>query len=452
MIFTRRLGFEPLESRRLLTAVDIPDDLTGQVLGQVSAPLNVDNATGIRAAEIRLAYDTTVLDISESNIVAGSVWAGDATVDIVASVDDAAGTIIVSIFGANALPATSGSLVEFQFTIQSGVTVGATTTLDLTEVRINEGAITLDTTPQPGPDATDGLLTVTEDVVPPTGDAMVSGTVYADVNNNNQPDSTEGLPGVTVTLVNTTTNAQVQTTTLSDGRYQFANLAPGSYRIQELQPAAYLDGGVNELSIELVAGQDLTGQDFRELGLRPEFIYNRLFTTLVMPIGSANWVSAITQINADAENGVVNAQIVPAATSALQAEGESITALDSQATLVPVLIPTGLTAEGEGSTELIVSRAPSSDTSESRATTVCTVSPPPSTVNLETAVVRTSTAQSVGASTAVPAADSVDFVWSEDESSPDAVVKAETAEDDQACNVSDDLLAIDEAFAVTDSW
>ncbi len=82
----------------MLTAVDIPDDLMGQVLAQVATPLNIDNASGIRAAEIRVAYDTTVLNISESNILAGSVWSGDATVDVVASVDDAAGTTVVSIF------------------------------------------------------------------------------------------------------------------------------------------------------------------------------------------------------------------------------------------------------------------------------------------------------------------------------------------------------------------
>ncbi len=161
MTFTRRLGFESLESRRMLTAVDIPDDLTGHILEQVSTPINVDNATGIRAAEIRVAYDTTVLDIAEADISAGTVWAGDATADVVASVDEAAGTIVVSIFGAESLPAISGSLVNFRFTIRAGATVGSSTVIDLTEVRINEGAIVLDTNPQPGPDATDGRITVT---------------------------------------------------------------------------------------------------------------------------------------------------------------------------------------------------------------------------------------------------------------------------------------------------
>ncbi|MEO8495774.1 MAG: cohesin domain-containing protein, partial [Planctomycetota bacterium] len=194
MRFTRRLGFESLESRRLLAAIDIPDDLTGKLLEQVATPLNIDNAAGIRAAEIRITYDTTILNIGEADIVPGALWANDPTVDVVASVDDAAGTIVVSIFGANALPATSGSLVDFRFTIQAGATVGSSAIIDLTQVRINEGAITLDTAPQPGSDATDGRITVVADTNNPGDVAMVSGVVYADVNNNNQPDSTEGLP------------------------------------------------------------------------------------------------------------------------------------------------------------------------------------------------------------------------------------------------------------------
>lgn len=98
MTFTRRLGFESLESRRLLATVDIPDNLTGHALEQVSTPVNIDTAVGIRA-EIRATYNTAILDLSDADILAGSVWANDPTVDVVASVDDAAGTIVVSIFG-----------------------------------------------------------------------------------------------------------------------------------------------------------------------------------------------------------------------------------------------------------------------------------------------------------------------------------------------------------------
>lgn len=447
MTFTRRLGFESLESRRMLTAVDIPDDLTGHILEQVSTPTNVDNATGIRAAEIRVAYDTTVLDIAEADISAGTVWAGDATADVVASVDEAAGTIVVSIFGAESLPAISGSLVNFRFTIRAGATVGSSTVIDLTEVRINEGAIVLDTNPQPGPDATDGRITVTEDGGTPSDNAMASGTVYADVNSNSQPDSTEGLPGVTVTLVNTTTNAEVQTTTQSNGRYQFTDLTPGSYRIQERQPAAYIDGGANEISVQLVSGQNLTDQNFRELGLRPEFIYNRLYTTLVMPIGSSKWVAAITQINADAENGIVNATIVAATTSVPHAEGEAPAIVISQ-TASPVVVPaSSLTAEGEATA------VPPTTASVLSTPMVSTAVAFP-VVNLEPSVVTISPSPARNGATpkSEPSAASVEPVWSEDTTTLHTPQDTEAASGKKPGELADEFLVIDEAFAVTDSW
>jgi hypothetical protein len=463
----------------MLTAVDIPDDLTGNVLEQVATPINIDDAAGIRAAEIRVSYDTTILDLTENDVSAGSVWSGDTTVQVVASVDDAAGMIVISIFGAEALPATGGSLVELNFTVQSGATVDSSAVVDLTQVRLNEGAIPLDTPPQTGLDATDGLITVTENDNPTTDTVTVSGTVYADVNNNNAPDSTEGLPGVTITLINTATNAQLQTTTQSDGRYEFTSVAMGSYRIIELQPAAYLDGGANEISVELVSGQNLTGQDFREIGLRPEFIYNRLFTTLVMPIGSDNWISAITQINTDAENGVVNAQIVAASTSLSQAEGEAPATVDSQIASAPVgtttvlaaegeapivniaaepviepIVENGeiITAEGEGSTEFIVSASNFDDSGDLLVPTVRTISDPSLAFNLEASVITVTSAERAEAATTTPAADAVDFVLSEETSPLDSVAIADSTEDEQASELSDDLLATDQVFAVTDSW
>ncbi len=61
--FLRKLSLQSLETRKLLAAVDIPDDLSGAPAAIVSVPVNVDNATAIRGAEIRLAYDTQLLDI-----------------------------------------------------------------------------------------------------------------------------------------------------------------------------------------------------------------------------------------------------------------------------------------------------------------------------------------------------------------------------------------------------
>lgn len=297
----RRLSFQNLESRRLLAAVDIPDSLTGAPAQVVSAPVNVDSATGIRGVEIRLSYNTAVLDLDQASVTAGTVWNGATDTQVIANVDDATGTVVVFISSSSALGNVSGSLVQLGFTVAAGASVGTTANLNLTEVTLNEGQISVTPAPVAGVDSTDGLITV----ISGTGSDRISGFVFADANSNSTLDATEGIGGVTITLVNQSTQTTVQATTLADGSYEFTSLAPGTYSIRQQQPTAYLDGGTNELSVTLVTGTAQTNQNFRELGLRPTFLYNRLLTTLVMPVASTPWTNLIAKINSDAASGTV---------------------------------------------------------------------------------------------------------------------------------------------------
>jgi len=295
---SRRLSIESLESRRLLAAVDIPDDLTGAGSAIVSVPVNIDDAAAVRGAEIRLTYDTALLDLDPNAITAGSVWNGNDT-QVTANVNDAAGTVVIFVSASAGLPTSSGSLVVLPFRIAGTATTGNTAVIDLTEVTLNEGQINVSPTPVAGADSTDGLITVTSDNGN-TGSDRIAGFVYADTNNNSTPEIVEGIPGVAITLTNTSTD-QVQTATTDDqGRYEFTGLSAGTYRVVQAQPVAYLEGGVNELSVNLVDGQASSNQNFRELGLRPQFLSNRLHTTLVRPVGSTPWVNAIRQTNLDA--------------------------------------------------------------------------------------------------------------------------------------------------------
>jgi hypothetical protein len=271
------------------------------------SPVNIDNAAGIRGAEIHLKYDPAVLDITADQVTKGSVWGNDPNVQVVANVDAVNGVVSVFISSANDLPAGAGSLVNFNFTIRAGVAPG-TTTLDLTEVRLNEGGIIVSPEPQPGADSSDGVITIVAG-----GSSTISGRVYADSNLNHQIDTHEGIPGVTITLVNTSTNAETQVVTSATGEFQFTDVAPGTYRIVQKQPAAFINGGENEITVTLANGQALTDQNFREIGLKPEYVYNRLFTTLVMPVGSTPWTDTIEQIVTDAENGINRAISVTAA-------------------------------------------------------------------------------------------------------------------------------------------
>ena len=296
---TLRLGFEQLEPRNLLSGttvaaatvyVNIPDNLMGQPGGQVVAPVNIDNAAGIRGAEIDINYDPNLLHTDDASVLAGSAWPQGT--QVVANVNDSAGTIVVFVSTAEGLNSGSGSLLQVQFVAQSTAPVGGSTAVDLAKVLLNEGEIVPNPQPQPGPDSTDGKITF----VGAGNTAQVSGSVFSDMNNNGKPDAFEGIPGVTIVLVDTSNGQQQQTVTDDSGHYEFAGLAADSYTIQEQQPAAFVEGGPNQISVVLTSGQDLSDQNFSEGGLRPQYISNRLFTTLALPVGSTQWVNAIRTI------------------------------------------------------------------------------------------------------------------------------------------------------------
>ncbi|QDV23129.1 cohesin domain-containing protein [Aureliella helgolandensis] len=295
-----RPTLENLEIRRLLAAVDIPSDLSGNVAAIVAAPVNIDTAAGIRGAEIRLAYDTSLLDLDSNSVSLGSVWSGSSDAQITANVDDASGTVVIFIASSSPLSATAGSLVNLDFTISSTATVGSNAILNLTSVSLNEGAIAVSPAPAAGADSTDGQILVTSDST--GGDDSISGFVFADANRDNLLSSGEAIPGVTITLTNSS-GVQQQAVTDGNGRYEFLNLAPGNYSLQEEQPAAFVDGGSNTLNVALAAASDLTNQNFVEGGLLPQYLYTRLRATVVQPVGSAAWQAQIEQIREDAELG-----------------------------------------------------------------------------------------------------------------------------------------------------
>src|SRR5262249_14197903 len=75
--------------------------------------------------------------------------------------------------------------------------------------------------------------------------AGLSGYVYVDANNNGVKDGSEsGISGTQVTLSGTDDLGPVSRTATTDssGFYQFTNLRPGTYSINETQPSNYLDG------------------------------------------------------------------------------------------------------------------------------------------------------------------------------------------------------------------
>ena len=75
------------------------------------------------------------------------------------------------------------------------------------------------------------------------GRGSISGFVYVDRNNNGFRDAGEvGIAGVIVQLTGTDLGGRVASATVvtnANGHYSFRQLAPGTYRIVERQPAAY---------------------------------------------------------------------------------------------------------------------------------------------------------------------------------------------------------------------
>ena len=73
--------------------------------------------------------------------------------------------------------------------------------------------------------------------------ALISGYVYADMDNDGVKDAGEsGIPGTTLYLLNAALDVVGTTQTDALGFYAFTNLFPGSYTVSEDQPAGYLDG------------------------------------------------------------------------------------------------------------------------------------------------------------------------------------------------------------------
>ena len=102
--------------------------------------------------------------------------------------------------------------------------------------------------------------------------ASLGGFVYADTNNNGTKDPGEaGIAGVTINLTGTDDLGQpVALTQLTgaDGSYTFSNLRPGTYALNEVQPAGYLDGKDS-------------------IGTQGGTVANDQFSNIVLPVGAS---------------------------------------------------------------------------------------------------------------------------------------------------------------------
>jgi large repetitive protein len=154
-------------------------------------------------------------------------------------------------------------------------------------VEVNKSTLPLSVAPTPtgDPDPTkDGKASVPVNGAAVTNidfgfvPTLIAGRVYEDLNNNGTSAAGEpGIQAATLELVNASNVVIATTTTAADGSYEFSGFPPGTYRVRETQPGAYLDGAetagtngattpVNDgISVTLTAGQQSVGNNFGEL-------------------------------------------------------------------------------------------------------------------------------------------------------------------------------------------
>ncbi len=141
------------------------------------------------------------------------------------------------------------------------------------------------------------------------GTASISGYVYVDNNNDGlrtiNGSTHPGLPGVVIKLFRRDGNGNWNEVagkspimTAADGSYRFEGLEVGTYRVEQVQPADFLDGketlgqvngvaygtaGNDYFEIECQASQNYTEYNFGERGLLPNRISLRLFLASTPP-------------------------------------------------------------------------------------------------------------------------------------------------------------------------
>ena len=123
--------------------------------------------------------------------------------------------------------------------------------------------------------------------------ATLAGINWVDIDSDGVIDADETLlPGTNLTLTGTDDDGNaVSLNTVSDvnGAYLFEDLQPGTYTVTQLQPTLFIDNddyfgaigggavsGQNALTVTLAAGDDATGYNFSELGLRPTGFSKRM--------------------------------------------------------------------------------------------------------------------------------------------------------------------------------
>jgi LPXTG-site transpeptidase (sortase) family protein len=125
--------------------------------------------------------------------------------------------------------------------------------------------------------------TPTATPTPTPAPGRIFGTVFTDLNASGAQDPGElGIGGVTVSLYDHNGAFVASVLTAFDGTYRFSNLAAGTYRVVETDPAGYVSTTANNVSVPVTAGGsfEVDFGDNRIAGPRPSAISGIVYNDL----------------------------------------------------------------------------------------------------------------------------------------------------------------------------
>ena len=222
--------------------VSAPAETPVQAGGSAVLSLTIDQAAGLQALDLSVGYDAAMLNLTPSDLTAGSLLAGaPAPWTLVTNRDEQSGKLVVTAYSTQPLPAGGGELLRLTTRPAAGVTAGSSP-VDL-EGSLNEGQLTL--TP------VDGRVTVGGGVTPPPAARVTGRSVFYNRSayDGNDPLPTAAddaaidaaksalLPGQTATAANVTSYSRGINGVMID----VAGLPPGTVAGNLL--------GVNDVSV-----------------------------------------------------------------------------------------------------------------------------------------------------------------------------------------------------------
>jgi prefoldin subunit 5 len=161
------------------------------------------------------------------------------------------------------ISSTEPVTVSITITTSETVTANAPPTSTLSLPLVGNQAVAAATADAEASSATSiadiATLTLFPPVVPipdlTTGQSHILGLVWDDLDGDGQPEDGEvPLPAVTIILHDARGNALVRTVTDSAGRYLFANITPGVYIVEEIDPATVGSVSPNLVTVTAPAG------------------------------------------------------------------------------------------------------------------------------------------------------------------------------------------------------